>query len=186
MVKIVYAGLLGVAQGVLGIIEHIDFRQLGAELHIYGGGNQKEAIKRYIIEHHEEPVFFHGYVEAHEMNDVLSQYDASLIPLVTYIRGAVPSKIFDTMPLGLPIIFCGEGEGAEIIRKYQLGFVSPPLDYEALAQNIKTLSQMSEQERHQMAERGRQVSQGIFSFSHQMDDCYEFIAGVVNRENNGK
>lgn len=183
MVKIVYAGLLGVAQGVLGIVEHVDFKQLGAELHIYGGGNQKEAIKRYIVDNGDSNIFFHGYVEASEMNGVLSQYDASLIPLVTYIKGAVPSKIFDTMPLGLPIIFCGEGEGAEIIKKYQLGFVSSPLDYKALALNIKALSQMSKQERKQMSERGQQVSKSRFNFSHQMDDCYEFIAGLVN---NGK
>lgn len=182
MVRIVYAGLLGVAQDVLGIIEHVDFRALDAELHIYGGGNQKEAIKRYIVDHDESHIFFHGYVEASEMNEVLRQYDASLIPLVTYIKGAVPSKIFDTMPLGLPILFCGEGEGAEIVRNYQLGFVSRPMDYEALAQNISKLSSMSEEERQQMAERGKQAANREFNFNRQMDSCYEFIVGITNGE----
>ena len=182
MTKIVYAGLLGVAQGVLGIIEHVDFKQLDAELHIYGGGNQKEAIKRYIVEHTDSNIFFHGSVEAEQMNGVLSQYDASLIPLVTYIKGAVPSKIFDNMPLGLPILFCGEGEGAAIIKQYQLGWVSPPLDYEALAKNIQLLSGMSTEERKLMAERGRQASKKEFNFDQQMDDCYQFISKIVRNE----
>lgn len=182
MVRIVYAGLLGVPQGVLDIIEHVDFKALDAELHVYGGGNQKEAIKRYIVNHADGNIFFHGYVEAHEMNGVLSQYDASLIPLVTYIKGAVPSKIFDTMPLGLPILFCGEGEGAAIVRKYQLGFVSRPKDYDTLAQNIRKLSLMSEEERQRMAERGREASKGVFNFNRQMDDCYKFIFNIVNDE----
>ena len=38
--RIVYAGLLGVAQNILELIERIDFKGMGAELHVFGGGNQ--------------------------------------------------------------------------------------------------------------------------------------------------
>ena len=92
MVKIVYAGLLGVAQDIKSLIQDIDFEKLGAELHIYGGGNQKEDIKRFITEHTERGIFYHGYVEPSQLREVLLQYDAALIPLATYIKGAVPSR----------------------------------------------------------------------------------------------
>lgn len=40
--RIVYAGLLGVAQDIYSIIENIPFQSIGAEFHLYGGGNQAE------------------------------------------------------------------------------------------------------------------------------------------------
>lgn len=177
-VKIVYAGLLGVAQDLLGIIEHVDFHGLGAELHLYGGGNQKEQIERYLATH-QCNVFYHGYVEESQIRKILVQYDASLIPLITYIRGAVPSKIFGTMSLGIPMLFCGAGEGAMIIQKYGLGLVSEPGNYESLAANIKRFAKMSEQERHQMSENALRVSKEYFDFDRQMDAFYEFCGQIM-------
>src|SRR5690606_24514951 len=42
--QIVYAGLLGVAQGILAICENINFREQGAEFHIYGSGVESEKL----------------------------------------------------------------------------------------------------------------------------------------------
>lgn len=178
MIRIVYAGLLGVAQNLMGIIQHVDFKSLGAELHIYGGGNQKTAIMKYVAEHEDSSVFFHGFVEADQVNGILRQYDAALIPLVTYIKGAVPSKIFDTMPLGLPIFFCGEGEGARIVRKYGLGFVSKCNDAQGLASNIEQFSRMDVLERERMSQRSLQASQKLFNYEAQMDKCYDFLKTI--------
>lgn len=178
MIKIVYAGLLGVAQNLLGIIEHVDFLSIGAELHLYGGGNQKEQIERYLATH-QCNVFYHGYVDENQMRNILVQYDAALIPLVTYIRGAVPSKIFGTMSLGIPMLFCGAGEGAMIIQKYGLGLVSEPGNYDSLTANIKRFSMMSEQERHQMSENALRISKESFDFNRQMDAFYVFCSQIM-------
>ena len=179
MVQIVYAGLLGVAQDIKSLIHDLDFKKMGAELHIYGGGSQKEDIKRYIVEYPDRGVFFHGYVEPSHLKEVLQPYDAALIPLATYIKGAVPSKIFDMLPLGLPILFCGGGEGAELIQRYQVGFVSKPNDANGLAANIKRFSLLSQQEREEMKEREKKVAKEHFNFDKQMDKCHQFINEVV-------
>lgn len=179
MVKIVYAGLLGVAQDIKSLIQDIDFEKLGAELHIYGGGNQKEDIKRFITEHTERGIFYHGYVEPSQLREVLLQYDAALIPLATYIKGAVPSKIFDMLPLGIPILFSGGGEGADIIESNHLGFVSKPNDANGLSENIKRFAQLSQQERQLMGERGKKMAQKHFNFEKQMDQCHQFINELV-------
>lgn len=179
MVKIVYAGLLGMAQDIKSLIHDLDFKKLGAELHIYGGGSQKEDLKRYIAEYPERAVFFHGYVEPSLLKEVLQQYDAALIPLATYIKGAVPSKIFDMLPLGLPILFCGSGEGAEIVEKYQVGFVSKPNDANGLAANIKRFLQLSLQDRQAMAEREKKVAKEHFNFEKQMDKFHRFMNELV-------
>ena len=43
-IRIIYAGLLGIAQDVLAICKNVDFEALNTELHIYGDGNQKNEI----------------------------------------------------------------------------------------------------------------------------------------------
>ena len=138
--RIVYTGLLGYAQGILGICEHIEFAKQNAEFHIYGAGGEQQAIETYLAAHPNQGIYFHGKVAREEIPSILSQYDCTLIPLVKNIYGAVPSKIYESMAAGLPIIFSGEGEGARIIQDNRLGWVSSALDYEGLTINIQEAS----------------------------------------------
>ena len=137
---VVYTGLLGYAQGILGICEHVDFAKLNAEFHIYGAGGEQDAIEAYLAAHPDKGIFYHGKVAREEIPSVLSKHDCTLIPLVKNIFGAVPSKIYESMAAGLPIIFSGEGEGARIIQENKLGWVSSALDYDGLSTNIREAS----------------------------------------------
>lgn len=138
-IKIVYAGLLGFAQGILGICKNINFKELGAEFHIYGAGGEQNDIEQFLRDNPDRNIFYHGKVSRNEIPEVLSTANCTLIPLVKNIFGAVPSKIYESMAAGLPIIFSGEGEGAKIVNDNNLGWVSPVLDYKALAENIKRI-----------------------------------------------
>ena len=175
--KIVYAGLLGVAQDILGIIKNINFKNLGIEFHLYGGGNQAKEIENYIAEH-DCNVFYHGYVSKDKIAEELSKYDASIVPLAVRIKGAVPSKIFDILPIGIPVIFCGGGEGAEIIKEYKVGYVSNPGDYEKLKENIIKLNSLSTDEYKQLSANCINVSKNDFDFDTQMQRCYTFIKNL--------
>ncbi len=172
--RLVYAGLLGVAQDILGLVQAIDFKALGAELHIYGGGNQAEAIEDY-VKNHDCGVTCHGYKTKEEINCTLGTYHASIVPLVVSIKGAVPSKIFDLLPHGTPIIFCGGGEGEKIVRDYHLGLVSPPGDYRHLTDNICQLKNMSDEDYRQLRSNCLQAAKGEFSFSEQMKSYHLFL-----------
>lgn len=173
--KIVYAGLLGVAQDILGIVKQINFKELHAELHLYGGGNQTEDIKTF-ISGNDTGVFYHGYVEKQNMAQELAQYHASIVPLTVKIKGAVPSKIYDLLPVGIPILFCGEGEGADIIEKYGLGYVSNSGDFVALANNIRKIASLPEEEYKRIRMNCFTASSGDFSFEKQMEKYYYFLS----------
>ena len=118
--KIVYAGLLGFAQGVLNICENIDFKTLEVEFHIYGAGMDEEKIK-FISQKKNSNIFFHGLIKPENVSKEIIKYDVGLVPLKNKIYGAIPSKIFELMQIGIPILFFGEGEGAKIIKDESIG-----------------------------------------------------------------
>lgn len=175
--KLVYAGLLGVAQDILGMIENINFKQLGAELHIYGGGNQAEAIENY-IKTHDCGAILHGYKSKNEITSILSSFHASIVPLVVPIKGAVPSKIFDLLPHGTPILFCGGGEGEHIVTSHGFGFSSAPGNYNTLIDNILKLKLLSDVEYFSIRKNCLDASKNEFSFSMQMKSYYSFLESL--------
>lgn len=141
IITIVYAGLLGFAQGLLDICKNIDFYSLGVEFHIYGAGGEQEAIEQYIKANPQRGIHFHGKVNRDRIPLILSQSDVTLVPLVKNIYGAVPSKIYESMAAGTPILFAGEGEGKRIVEENGVGWTSGAKDYEELTDNIKWIKQ---------------------------------------------
>ena len=68
--RLVYAGLLGVAQDILGLVQNVNFKELGAELYVYGGGNQAHEIEQW-GKNHDWGVKCYGYRSKEEINKVL-------------------------------------------------------------------------------------------------------------------
>lgn len=168
--RIIYAGLLGVAQGVLDIIKYINFKNLGTELHIYGQGNEAEPIAQYISAHPDLGIVNKGILSHEELIKILPQYQAALIPLRIQITGAVPSKIFEAAFAGVPLLFCGGGEGEKIVSSLKLGFTSPPNDIKSLENNICRLTSMSLKEYNLFRQSCRKTSEIYFRFKQQIQD----------------
>ncbi|MDH7913702.1 glycosyltransferase family 4 protein [Winogradskyella sp. SYSU M77433] len=128
--KIVYAGLLGFAQGILELCKKLNYENI--ELHIYGSGAEEEQIVTYIEQNKDLPIYFYGRVDRKDLHMVLLQYDITIIPLLNRIYGSVPSKIFEYAKLGLPMLYFGGGEGENIINNYNLGWVAQAGNYSDL------------------------------------------------------
>ena len=178
VLKLVFSGMLGVAQDVAGIVKNVPFRDLGVEFHILGGGKQLEEIENYISENPDCNVFAHGFVPKEEIADRLNEMDASIVPLATRIRGAFPSKVFDILPQGLPILFCGGGEGASFISSHEVGLVSDPGDYNSLIENIIKLRDLNLEDFHEMSVKCISVSQQELNFEKQMSECFEWLRAI--------
>ena len=86
------------------------------------------------------------------------QYDVALVPLVRRIEGSVPSKIFELAHFGLPIIYMSGGEGAEIVREFNLGQVIEPKDYDALNSEIKKLNKVDLKQQRELIREAAQNS----------------------------
>ncbi len=137
--RIVYAGLLGVAQGIVQLCKAIALPQ-GWSLDIYGAGAEQEELEAY-LRTSSKAIVFKGSLSRKQLHKELLSYDLTIIPLVKRIYGSVPSKIFEYGRLGLPMLFCGGGEGEDLVSSHNLGWVSPSGDFKmlnALLQKIES------------------------------------------------
>jgi len=136
-IKMVYAGLLGIAQGIFKLCENLDYSNI--EFHIYGTGAEAEKVSEFIKQNPDLPITYYGQVQRSELHGVLLNYDVTIIPLLNRIYGSVPSKIFEYSKLGLPMVYFGGGEGESIITENHLGWVVNAADYTELNRIIATL-----------------------------------------------
>ncbi len=177
--KIVYAGLLGLAQGVFNICKNIDFKSLDIEFHIFGDGIERKLIEKFIKNKLECNIFLHQTLSKDKMQKKLLSYDATIIPLTKNIYGAFPSKIAMAMAAGLPIFFSGDGEGYKIVDEYNLGYVSRAGDLNALKNNIIQFSKLNYQQINLMKLNIENVVKKDFNYSDQQMKLCKFILSLT-------
>jgi glycosyltransferase involved in cell wall biosynthesis len=170
-IKLVYAGLLGMAQGIFKLCENLDYTNL--EFHIYGAGAEQSKIEEFIISNPELPITYHGEISRKKLHQELLKYDLTIIPLLNRIYGSVPSKIFEYARLGLPILYFGGGEGEDIVRTNQLGWVAEAGDYKALNKVISRIEKFKLNT--ELKGKIRKIALENFDFNTQLKALKEFI-----------
>ena len=172
-IKIFYAGLFGIAQGILELCEKIDLKGLNIELHLFGDGAEKTQIEALISSETSSQLFFHGMLERKELHEKLKSFDIAIVPLKTRIYGSVPSKIFEYGSLGLPILYFGGGEGENIVNNNNLGWVASVGNYSDLNAKLKEISKLNKSELDEMKKRVFATAQKKFNLDNQMNDLIE-------------
>ena len=174
-VKLFYAGLLGVAQGVLEVCEKMNLENLNIECHIFGDGAEKSAIETYIKNHPEKNIVFHGMLERNDLISRLASFDIALVPLKTRIYGSVPSKIFEYTALGIPVLYFGGGEGETIVNENDLGWVANVGHFDELNQVLFQISAMERATLQNMKKSVWETSGKNFNLDYQM-------AGLIDKK----
>ena len=172
-VKIFYAGLLGIAQGVFELCQNLDLSQLNIELHLFGDGAERNQIEVLISSQNKQKIFFHGMVERNELHERLKYYDVAIVPLKTRIYGSVPSKIFEYTALGFPILYFGGGEGENIVLENNLGWVAEVENFEALNSAILEISTLSREQLNSLKNNVFTTSKSAFNLDRQMNELLE-------------
>lgn len=169
-IKIFYAGLLGVAQGVLELCEKIDLNRLNIELHLFGDGAEKSQIEALILAQKESKIFFHGMLERKALHDTLKTFDIAIVPLKTRIYGSVPSKIFEYGALGFPILYFGGGEGENIVSENELGWVAKVENFADLNEKLVEIAKLNKSDLDAMKKRIFTTAQTTFHLDNQIKD----------------
>lgn len=169
--KMVYAGLLGVAQGVLKLCEQLDYNNV--QFHIYGAGAEQKVIENLIENRPELDIVYHGEVSRHELHQVITKYDITIIPLLNRIYGSVPSKIFEYARLGMPMLYFGGGEGELVIDKYELGWIAESSNYEDLNLKISKINPLKLQSENRV--KIQNTANKNFNFNTQLQHLVDYI-----------
>ncbi len=172
-IKLFYAGLLGVAQGVFELCKKMNLENLNIAFHIFGDGAEKVQIENYIKENPLKNIYFHGMLERNELISGLSSFDIALVPLKTRIYGSVPSKIFEYSTLGIPILYFGGGEGESIVIENDLGWAATVGNFEELNLLLSKISKMKKEEFVLLKESVFKSSNAVFNLDTQIINLIE-------------
>lgn len=169
-IKLFYAGLLGVAQGVYELCQNIELQNLNIELHIFGDGAEKSQIEDLIQQNPDKKIFFYGMLERTILHEKLKTFDIAIVPLKTRIYGSVPSKIFEYGALGFPILYFGGGEGETIVRENKLGWVAQVGNFESLNSTLIEISKTGKSEIQNMKTTVFESAENKFNLDFQIKD----------------
>lgn len=138
-----YAGLIGLAQDLETVLRAAAMLDDIPELSIVliGDGPELSRLKQLTTEMHLQNVRFCDAQPASAMPDILAAFDAALVPLkrLTLFKGALPSKMFEAMGAGVPVVCTVDGEAREIVEQSGGGLYVDPEDPKALAGAIARL-----------------------------------------------
>jgi colanic acid biosynthesis glycosyl transferase WcaI len=136
-----YAGNVGLAQGLESAIDAAATLGDRYQLLLLGDGPMREVLQRRAKELPAGRVTFHGLVQPETAARYLRAADALLVPLDgrPALRKYVPSKLFDCLAVGRPVILAAKGESERLIDETDAGIAVPPGDAEALARAVQRL-----------------------------------------------
>jgi glycosyltransferase involved in cell wall biosynthesis len=172
-IKIFYAGLLGIAQGVLELCAKIKLDGLSIEFHIFGDGSEKNQIETFISKRFEKNIFFHGMLNRKELHEKLKSFDVAIVPLKARIYGSVPSKIFEYGSLGFPVLYFGGGEGENIVAENNLGWVAEVSNYDDLNEKLVEISKLNKTDFDQLKKTVFSTSVEKFNLNRQIKELIE-------------
>lgn len=139
-----YAGTLGYAQGldiVLDAAARLKHRSDIIFVFI-GDGSEKSRLREMARNYHLDNVVFLNPKPVECVAKLYSLATAGLATLkdIPLFDGARPSKVFPALASGVPVLYSGAGEGANLINQAQAGIVVPPENAPAFTDAVLRLA----------------------------------------------
>ncbi|MFI5203083.1 MAG: glycosyltransferase family 4 protein [Flavobacteriales bacterium] len=176
---LLYAGIIGHAQGLEVIIDAAKrLREYTSiKFVLVGNGPQKEELLKLRKEAGVEQVYFFDSVPKDKMPDLVSAADVAIIPLrkLDLFKGAIPSKIFESLAMKKPILLGVDGEARDLfITEGNCGLYVEPENAVELANAVLKLAD-SPQLIKQLGENGRKYVEAKFSRDKIAHEFHQFI-----------
>jgi glycosyltransferase involved in cell wall biosynthesis len=164
---VLYAGLLGHAQG-LDVLVEVARRAPDLRITIAGDGPRRASLESLAAQHGVANISFTGYVAPDELVRLYHASDvlfAQLRESELHSATAVPSKLLEYMAAARPIVYGGSGAAADVVTTTGSGVVAAPGDAEAIVAAIRRAATV---EGREMGRRGRDHVSSLPSRSDEM------------------
>jgi glycosyltransferase involved in cell wall biosynthesis len=142
-----YVGTHGMAHGLHTLLDVAALLQDDIEGHdirilMIGDGALRRALQERACADGLMNIFFLDSVSKDEVTRYWSLLDVSIIHLKKskLFESVIPSKLFECMAMGIPVVHGVEGESAEIVKAHNCGLTVEPENAEAITRELKGLA----------------------------------------------
>lgn len=152
-----YMGTVGMAHGLETILDAAERTRSdpGIVWLIVGEGAHRPRLEADAKRRGLDNLLFRDYVPHDRMPSYLAALDVSVVHLKPepLFRTVIPSKIFESMAMGVPLVMAVEGESAEVVAEAGAGTCVPSGDADAMVEAVRSL-RADPEARRAMGERG--------------------------------
>lgn len=140
---VLYAGTIGFLQDITTIIEAARILRNNDRIMflIVGDGPEKERMVQLSESYSLRNVIFVEAQPRHRLPSFIAAADVAVAPLKKWklFEGALPTKLFETMAVGVPIVCAISGEAKDMIEESDAGICVEPENPDEMAKAIMTL-----------------------------------------------
>jgi glycosyltransferase involved in cell wall biosynthesis len=181
-VTFIYAGVMGMAQGLSVVLDvAAAVRNLDqVQFVLVGDGADRESLRRRIEVEDLRNVRVLSAQPKEKIPALLALSHVGFHVLKFAIPGAVPSKIYEAMACGLPILFAGGGEGARRVLDARAGLVVPYGDLQGLEEAVRRLASTPEL-RQELGRAGRCAAEKLYNRKEIAKRLHQLLLGVTSR-----
>ena len=180
--RIVYTGTLGTANALDTLIEAAALLRDLPDVHILlvGQGRARAELEARRDALGLTNVRFLGAVPKPQVQSVLAACDVCYIGLTAdplFKFGVSPNKLFDYLISGKPVLYGIDSGKFKPVERYDAGLTVPAEDPQALADAIRRIHAMPEQERRRMGENGRRAALEHYDYAQLARRLEEVLTG---------
>jgi glycosyltransferase involved in cell wall biosynthesis len=140
---VAYTGVHGLAQGLQTVLLAAEILEKHTDILfvLFGDGPEKCRLQMKARAKELRNVLFLPAQETWRMPAILKAVDISIVPLrrAELFKGALPSKLFEALAAGTPVVGSVEGEARILIEEAEGGLVVEPENPQAMAEAILRL-----------------------------------------------
>ena len=176
-----YIGLHGMFQGLEVVLEGAEKMRENSTIKfvMIGDGPRKEALKDLARRKTLDNLQFLDLVGSERIPSILASCDAALVPLAAEFPSTMPSKVYETLASGVPVVISTGCEGARVVEAGKAGLTFRPGNAMELAEAIAYL-EANKEEAALMRKKCRELA-CHFDYDRIAEQTESFLLAIADR-----